>query len=243
MVNARKYIERKTSEHEIYSKEELNEMIEKSRNGDQEARDEIILSHMRMVHKAAYGLSKNSILGKEDLVGYGVLGLIRALEKFDPEVGAKFSTYARNWIKSKMVRESQKFGNTIRVPIYKHENALYGDEKEKEDAEKDIEMSKTASLDKKRGVEGSTNMYNLHGVNDVYFEDLKEDKIRTLLELVTNKERFAMVRYFGIFGMRDMTLREIAKTEGVSHQAIEARLKKAKRRIKEAVENGAIKVD
>lgn len=71
------------------------------KRGDKKALNKLISSHLRLVNKIANGYSGYG-LPKEDLISEGHLGLMHAIEHFDPEIGYKFSTYAIWWVKAKI---------------------------------------------------------------------------------------------------------------------------------------------
>ncbi len=87
--------------------------------GDEQAKTEFIESNFKMVAKIARQyVSGNHNLDYLDLVQEGFIGLNRAVEKFDPEQGYKFSTYAYWWIKQAMQRAVAQQGHTIRIPLH-----------------------------------------------------------------------------------------------------------------------------
>jgi len=85
--------------------------------GDQEARKIMIESNLRLVAKISYRYL-NKGLPLLDLIEEGNLGLIRAVEKFDPERGFRFSTYATWWIRQTIERAIMDQTRTIRLPIH-----------------------------------------------------------------------------------------------------------------------------
>lgn len=89
------------------------------RNADQ-ARERLISCNRRLVHWVAteYRWSK---VDMEDLVQEGMTGLMRAVEKFDPDLGLKFSTYAVWWIRQAITRAIDNTGDLIRIPVYRLE--------------------------------------------------------------------------------------------------------------------------
>ena len=93
---------------------ELTKQIEK---GDLEAKDRMINSNLRLVVSQARRYQGHG-LPMEDLVQEGMLGLIRAVEKFDWRRGFKFSTYGTLWIRQAIQRGLQNHGRTIRVPVH-----------------------------------------------------------------------------------------------------------------------------
>jgi RNA polymerase sigma-32 factor len=81
-----------------------------ARRGDGPARDEIVLAHLPLVRKMARRLARARV-PREDLVHQGVLGLLIAVDRFDPKRGVRFATYARWWVRAYMavlVRESDQ---------------------------------------------------------------------------------------------------------------------------------------
>jgi len=99
-----------TAEEEIY----FGRLVQK---GDQAARQRMIESNLRLVVKIARR-HMNRGLPMLDLIEEGNLGLIRAVEKFDPEKGFRFSTYATWWIRQTIERAIMNQTRTIRLPIH-----------------------------------------------------------------------------------------------------------------------------
>jgi RNA polymerase primary sigma factor len=85
--------------------------------GDAEARDHLIRANLRLVVYVA-GEFLHRGLGFDDLVAEGNLGLIRASETFDPDLGVRFSTYASYWIKQSIRRHVIDRGRFVRLPNY-----------------------------------------------------------------------------------------------------------------------------
>ena len=85
--------------------------------GDMEARDIMIRSNLRLVVNIARGYTGRG-LGLLDLIEEGNLGLLRAVEGFDPSMGTRFSTYASYWIKQSIKRALINSSKTIRIPAY-----------------------------------------------------------------------------------------------------------------------------
>ncbi len=85
--------------------------------GDVEARDHMVRANLRLVVNIARGYTGKG-LGLQDLIEEGNLGLLRAVEGFDPAVGTRFSTYASYWIKQSIKRALINSAKTIRIPAY-----------------------------------------------------------------------------------------------------------------------------
>ncbi len=103
------------SEIPLINTEREKVLAKRIKAGDEEARAELIQSNLRLVVKIAHDF-KTQRLTIPDLVSEGNIGLMRAAEKFDPEKGAKFSSYAAWWIKQGMRRAIQEQRKTIRIP-------------------------------------------------------------------------------------------------------------------------------
>ena len=86
-------------------------------NGDTEARDRMVRANLRLVVNIARGYTGKG-LGLQDLIEEGNLGLLRAVEGFDPAMGTRFSTYASYWIKQSIKRALINTAKTIRIPAY-----------------------------------------------------------------------------------------------------------------------------
>src|SRR5437588_12662782 len=85
--------------------------------GDCEARDRMVRANLRLVVNIARGYTGKG-LGLQDLIEEGNLGLLRAVEGFDPAMGTRFSTYASYWIKQSIKRALINSAKTIRIPAY-----------------------------------------------------------------------------------------------------------------------------
>ncbi len=84
---------------------------------DPEAAAQLVTSHLRLVAKIAYDYS-NYGLPISDLISEGNIGLIKAVERFDPDRGAKLSTYAAWWIKQSIKRALANQSKSIRLPVH-----------------------------------------------------------------------------------------------------------------------------
>jgi RNA polymerase primary sigma factor len=85
--------------------------------GDIQARDRMVRANLRLVVNIARGYTGKG-LSLQDLIEEGNLGLLRAVEGFDPAIGTRFSTYASYWIKQSIKRALINTAKTIRIPAY-----------------------------------------------------------------------------------------------------------------------------
>ena len=100
------------------------ELAKKVKEGDKDARDEFINSNLRLVLSIAVKY-RSSSLTLADLIQEGNIGLITAVNKYDPEKGYRFSTYATHWIRRVILSAILNKSRTIRVPINKLEKVMY----------------------------------------------------------------------------------------------------------------------
>ena len=96
-------------------------LAKRAQAGDREARRRLIVSNLRLVVSIAkkylyYGLPL------QDLIEEGNLGLMKAVDRYDPNRGCKFSTYATWWIRQAVTRSLSNQGRTVRIPVYVTDN-------------------------------------------------------------------------------------------------------------------------
>jgi RNA polymerase primary sigma factor len=101
----------------LLSVSEEKELAARILVGDAEARDKMVRAHLRLVVNIARGYACKG-MSMEDLVSEGNLGLMRAVEGFDPMMNTRFSTYASFWIKQSIKRGIVNTGKSIRIPNY-----------------------------------------------------------------------------------------------------------------------------
>lgn len=108
---------REINETSLLSADDEHELARAVGRGDVEARDRMVRANLRLVVNIARGYTGKG-LGLQDLIEEGNLGLLRAVEGFDPAVGTRFSTYASYWIKQSIKRALINSAKTIRIPAY-----------------------------------------------------------------------------------------------------------------------------
>jgi RNA polymerase primary sigma factor len=101
----------------LLSQKEEVALARRIRRGDREARDHMIKANLRLVVKIAHDY-KDFGLPILDLISEGNIGLIKAVERFDPSKGGKLSTYAAWWIKQSIKRALANQSKTIRLPVH-----------------------------------------------------------------------------------------------------------------------------
>ncbi len=239
---------RDIGKHPLLSREEEVHYARLARDGDLAARDRMIRSNLRLVVKLAKRYV-NSGMPLLDLVEEGNLGLMRAVEKYDPERGFRFSTYAIWWIRQAIERGIMNQERTVRLPVHvvKEVNrcrraarslsqSLEQEAGAKEIAEqlnkpkKKVEQilrlnEATASVD---GALWDT----LHSVLDTLVDDdnpdpahITEDedlcdKTATCLALLEARERAVVERRYGLNNYETATLEEVGADIGMSRERV-----------------------
>ncbi len=108
---------REINETALLSADEEKELARAIAVGNNEARDRMVRANLRLVVNIARGYTGKG-LALQDLIEEGNLGLLRAVEGFDPTMGTRFSTYASYWIKQSIKRALVNTAKTIRIPAY-----------------------------------------------------------------------------------------------------------------------------
>ncbi len=102
---------------ELLSQEEERDLAEKMMAGDENAREKLVVANLRLVVSIAKRYVNKGMFFL-DLIQEGNLGLMKAVEKFDPSMGFKFSTYATWWIRQAITRAIADQARTIRIPVH-----------------------------------------------------------------------------------------------------------------------------
>src|SRR5271165_5654491 len=108
---------REINEMALLTADEEKTLAHRIAQGDDSARERMVRANLRLVVNIARGYTGKG-LGLQDLIEEGNLGLLRAVEGFDPGVGTRFSTYASYWIKQSIKRALINTAKTIRIPAY-----------------------------------------------------------------------------------------------------------------------------
>ena len=234
--------------HPLLSKDEEVELAQRIERGDLRAKEQLVNSNLRLVISNARKYQGNE-LPLLDLIQEGILGLIRAAEKFDYRKGFKFSTYATFWIRESIQRAIANRARTIRIPVHIGQRerkigraqrelaARLGreptDEEIAEAAElnvKDVRETRDAarvvtSLDRPVGEEEDTTLGSLmpsseRGPEEEVDIALREDALHHALDRLPEREREVVKLRYGIDGDDPTPLVETGRRLGISQDAV-----------------------
>jgi RNA polymerase primary sigma factor len=234
--------------HPLLTREEEVELAKRIERGDLAAKDQLVNSNLRLVIANARKYQGHD-LPLLDLIQEGILGLIRAAEKFDWRKGYKFSTYATFWIRQALQRALDNRSRTIRIPVHLGQRerkiarahrelaARLGREpidQEVADAAgltlQDVEEARDAarvvtSLDRPVGEDEETSFGSLLASDDRGPAEevdivLRDDALRNALAQLPEPEREVVKLRYGINGDDPTPLSETGRRLGLSQDAV-----------------------
>jgi len=192
----------------------------------------MVNANIGLVEKLANKLYiKNDQYSFDDLYQEGVFGLIRGVNKFDPSVGCRFSTYSYYWIYSYIMRYCENNLGKIRIPTHLREKMR----KQKDNkVELDRLKSKVPSVVSLNTIVGeSLSLDNVVTYTEnISFDDEMEHVLVVMDEVLDEREHQVLCSRFGIGGEKPLSQRECAKLHNVTHGAIYLIEKKSIKKIK-----------
>ncbi len=117
VIRIQKHYFEDINRYPLLTREEEIELAKRAREGDEEARKKLILGNLKLVITIARSYITYGVPFL-DLIEEGNLGLIKAVDRFNPDKGFRFSTYAAWWIRQSIVRAISNYSRTIRIPIH-----------------------------------------------------------------------------------------------------------------------------
>src|SRR3989338_8598459 len=233
----------------LLTPEEEKSLARKIKRGDTKALRKMIQSNLRLVINIAKRYAKLGV-PMMDLIEEGNLGLIKAVKKYNPHKGYRFSTYAAWWIKQYITRAIANQGKTIRIPVYMTEiinrwkrvteqlTQRYGRKPKTKEVAKIMrlpmrkirEISETAtkisSLDAPIGEEGTGQFIDLIEDNsstsptDNVTDSLRRERVVQLLDKMNEREKKILGLRFGLSEGITHTLGETAKMFGITRERV-----------------------
>ena len=234
---------------DLITPEKEIELADRISKGDGKAREHLIKANLRLVVKIARDYSDYG-LPLADLISEGNIGLMKAVDKFDPEKGGKLSTYAAWWIKQSIKRALSNQSKTIRLPVHmidklakvRRISALLSEDlgrlptNEELSEELGIPLKKLVllkqyamrpvSLDAPLGDDDGTHLGEV--VQDEKAVDPSmtlensnlHGELDELLDSLDEREAHIIDHRFGLNGKKPLTLEEISRDFGVSRERI-----------------------
>jgi RNA polymerase primary sigma factor len=240
---------REISKTDLLTREEEVALAARIKKGDKKARAHMIKANLRLVVKIAQDYSGYG-LPLADLISEGNIGLMKAVERFDPEKGGKLSTYAAWWIKQSIKRALANQSKTIRLPVHMVDKIAkmrritmilteaMGREPTQDELADEIGIprrklallkrasQRPTSLDAPVNEGEKTNYSEIIGdekaVNplDALSEKNLHHQLDDLLGVLDDREHRIIHARFGLNDKRPMTLEEVGREFGVTRERI-----------------------
>lgn len=246
--NVKQYLQTISEYPRLNQQEELS-LYKRIQMGDTDAKDTFIRCNLKLVVSVAKQYAHFSV-PLMDLIQEGNLGLIKAVEKFNPDMGFRFSTYATQWIRQYISRYIMDKGKVIHIPVHVVENEFKVRKavdtllKELQREPTIKELAKETGFSEER-VSELLNLIqdplsidmNVNNENDTCLSDLIADPhtkqmmknihdefihkdILKSLSILNERERDIIIKHFGLNNETALTLEEIGKSYGITRERV-----------------------
>lgn len=259
------------SNEKLLTFEEEQELGLKSLKGDLAARERLTQANLRLVVMVAKQFKGKTSLSFDDLIQEGNLGLIKAVEKFDPSRGFRFSTYAMWWIKQSIQKLILDQGRTIRVPVhminqisaYNKFVKKFTDENKREPNDEEAAaalnlstakineiknvIKDAVSLDVAIGEDEDSTLEELIpdtsaiDVNHKLDNDFCKNAIEKMLATLTDREQEVIIYRFGLNGTSPLTLEQLGKYYGLTKERVRQIEQKALSKLRNPIRAEALR--
>lgn len=241
------------------------ELARRIREGDEAAREQMITANLRLVVKIAKEYEGFG-LPLQDLINEGNIGLMKAVERFDPSKGSKLSTYASWWIKQAVKRALGNQSKTIRLPLHlvdrlsrmRKISKKYFEEFKREPTDQEladeleialprVQLLRRASL-RPLSLETPIGDDDSSCISDIVadekasnpYDELEDKTLKNLLpglmQTLTFREAEILKKRFGLDGDPGMTLEEVGELFGVTRERIRQLQNIALKKLRDKIE-------
>jgi len=237
-----------TDEPLLTGPEELH-LVARAQEGDDAARDRLVRANLRLVFSIAHRY-RCRMMGPEDLVQEGIIGLMTAVSRFDVERGCRLSTYATHWIRQAISRAIEQNDRLIRLPVHagaelrrvKRAAKQLQQRHEREPSVQDLAQACDLSAERVRHLLDSNaeplSLETLVGAEaDMPLADLTRDvraadpqadavndegraELEKLMEMLRPRERLILIARYGLDGSKPASLRDLSEQVGMSREGV-----------------------
>ncbi len=252
-------------QYKLVSPAEEAVLAKRIAKGDNDARETLIRSNLRLVVKIAHDF-KGLGLPLLDLISEGNIGLMRAVEKFDPTKGAKLSSYAAWWIKQSMRRALANQARTIRIPVQsaskigKIQNAKtkltqqLGREPTDKEIATEVNLTERTVTGLRQGKTSTISLFDpiQNGAEGEFKDIIADDKsiapddiarddetlnvMNKLVKQLPERERVILKLRFGLDGEKPKTLEEVSRSIGRTRERVRQIQNQALETLRAAIE-------
>ncbi len=247
----------------LLEEEEEKELARRIQEGDEEARKKMITANLRLVVNEAKNYTDHGLPFK-DLIEEGNMGLLKAVDRFDPERGTRFSTYATWWIRQAIRRALTNKSKTVRIPAYMVQ--ILSDFKSVQNEltqrwmrdptfaevaeEMDLTGNKLQILKKALNADHGAvrpnsidviwdrdvleNEMDLEQPEEIVIQDSQVERLYEMLDVITDRQADILRMRFGLETKRPMTLKQIGNKLDLTRERVRQLEQEALEKLQEA---------